>query len=105
MLDPQSMSPGSIMPSYPWLFEDEIDTCVTPAKITAMQRLGVPYEKGYADKANKDLALQANGIRINLKMDKIQTPANKEIVALIAYLQRLGKDIKNSQTAEKIENK
>ena len=46
MLDPQSMSPGSIMPSYPWLFEDEIDTCVTPAKITAMQRLGVPYEKG-----------------------------------------------------------
>ncbi|KIC95327.1 cytochrome-c oxidase, cbb3-type subunit I [Flavihumibacter solisilvae] len=105
MLDPQSMSPGSIMPSYPWLFEDEIDTCVTPAKITAMQRLGVPYEKGYADKANKDLALQANGIRINLKMDKIETPVNKEIVALIAYLQRLGKDIKNSQTAEKSENK
>jgi len=37
---------------------------------------------------------QANSIRINLKIDKIQTPANKEIVALIAYLQRLGKDIK-----------
>ncbi|KIC90580.1 cytochrome-c oxidase, cbb3-type subunit I [Flavihumibacter sp. ZG627] len=101
MLDPQSMSPGSIMPSYTWLFDDKIDTSRTPAMIRAMQTLGVPYEEGYAKKANKDLMNQANGIRINLKMEKIETAKDAEIVALIAYLQRLGKDIKGAQVAEK----
>ncbi len=101
MLDPQSMSPGSIMPSYTWLFDDKIDTARTPAMIRAMQTLGVPYEEGYARKANKDLMNQANGIRINLKMEKIETAKDAEIVALIAYLQRLGKDIKGAQVAEK----
>ncbi len=101
MLDPQSMSPGSIMPSYTWLFDDKIDTARTPAMIRAMQTLGVPYEEGYAPKANKDLMNQANGIRINLKMEKIETAKDAEIVALIAYLQRLGKDIKGAQVAEK----
>ncbi|MCG7857615.1 cytochrome-c oxidase, cbb3-type subunit I [Flavihumibacter sp.] len=101
MLDPQSMSPGSIMPSYTWLFDDKIDTARTPAMIRAMQTLGVPYEEGYSNKANKDLMNQANGIRINLKMEKIETAKDAEIVALIAYLQRLGKDIKGAQVAEK----
>lgn len=101
MLDPQTMSPGSIMPSYPWLFDNEIDTASTPAKIRAMQTLGVPYEEGYAEKANADLLAQANGIRISLKMEKLETSKTKEIVALIAYLQRIGKDIKANQTAQK----
>jgi cytochrome c oxidase cbb3-type subunit I/II len=43
MLEPQSMSPGSIMPAYAWMLDDPIDTASTPAKIRAMQRLGVPY--------------------------------------------------------------
>ena len=55
MLEPQSMSPGSIMPSYPWLLDDVIDTAITPAKIRAMQTLGVPYPSGYDQIANKDL--------------------------------------------------
>ncbi len=94
MMDPRIMSPGSIMPQYTWLLDNDIDTTITAAKIRAMQTLGVPYPEGYDKIANKDLMTQANSIRINLKIDKIQTPANKEIVALIAYLQRLGKDIK-----------
>jgi cytochrome c oxidase cbb3-type subunit I/II len=94
MMDPRIMSPGSIMPQYTWLLDNDIDTTITPAKIRAMQTLGVPYPEGYDKIANRDLMTQANSIRINLKIDKIQTPANKEIVALIAYLQRLGKDIK-----------
>lgn len=94
MLEPQSMSPGSIMPSYSWLLDNPIDTAITPAKIRAMQTLGVPYPQGYDQQANADLMAQANGIRINLKIDKINTAANKEIVALIAYLQRVGTDIK-----------
>lgn len=94
MDDPRTMSPGSIMPRYPWLLDSKIDTASTPAKIRAMQRLGVPYPEGYDKIANEELMNQANGIRINLKMDKIETPKDVEIVALIAYLQRLGKDIK-----------
>jgi cytochrome c oxidase cbb3-type subunit I/II len=94
MLEPQSMSPGSIMPSYSWLLDNPIDTAITPAKIRAMQTLGVPYPAGYDKVANADLMAQANRIRINLKIDKITTGADKEIVALIAYLQRMGTDIK-----------
>lgn len=94
MLEPQSMSPGSIMPSYNWLLDNPIDTALTPAKIRAMQTLGVPYPAGYDKVANADLMSQANLIRINLKLDKINTAANKEIIALIAYLQRVGTDIK-----------
>jgi cytochrome c oxidase cbb3-type subunit I/II len=100
MMEPSLMSPGSIMPRYGWLLDDNLDTASTPAKIRAMQTLGVPYAKGYDQQANKDLMTQANSIRISLKMDKIETPANKEIIALIAYLQRLGKDIKAEKKTE-----
>jgi cytochrome c oxidase cbb3-type subunit I/II len=94
MLDPQSMSPGSVMPAYPWLLDNKIDTASTPAKIRAMQKLGVPYPEGYDQEANKDLMQQASQIAAGLKLDKISTPKDAEIVALIAYLQRLGTDIK-----------
>jgi len=97
MLEPQSMSPGSIMPSYPWLLDDVIDTATTAARIRAMQTLGVPYEKGYDQIANKELMTQAEKISKNLKADKIETAPNKEIIAMIAYLQRIGVDIKGSQ--------
>lgn len=94
MLEPQSMSPGSIMPTYAWMLDNPIDTASTPAKIRAMQKLGVPYPKGYDRVANEDLMKQAAFIRIKLEADKIKTPANREIIAMIAYLQRLGTDIK-----------
>jgi cytochrome c oxidase cbb3-type subunit I/II len=100
MLEPQSMSPGSIMPSYPWLFEDAIDTAITPAKIRAMQTLGVPYPEGYDKVANADLMTQANAIRLNLKVEsnnQLSIAKDKEIIALIAYLQRIGTDIKGEQ--------
>jgi cytochrome c oxidase cbb3-type subunit I/II len=96
MLDPQSMSPGSIMPSYPWLLDNPIDTSSTGPKIHAMQELGVPYPEGYALQANKDLLAQAATIGASLKTDKIHPGNIKEIVALIAYLQRVGKDIKTA---------
>jgi len=96
MLDPSSMSPGSIMPSYPWLFTDRIDKTKTSDMIKAMQRLGVPYEKGFEHEANKNLDQQAGNIKASLAKDKIDVDKNDEIVALIAYLQRLGKDIKNA---------
>ena len=97
MLDPRIMSPGSIMPNYPWLFDNKLDTSLTAAKIRAMQTLGVPYPKGYDQQANADLTAQAKDIQAHLKKDKIDTPADVEIVALIAYLQRVGADIKGEK--------
>jgi len=94
LLDPQSMSPGSIMPSYVWLFDHEVDTVITYKMIRSMQTLGVPYAEGYAERANEDLVKQEQSIKATLKGDKISTSQNKEIVALIAYLQRMGQDIK-----------
>lgn len=95
MLDPGTMSPGSIMPSYPWLLDDDIDTSTTAAKIRAMITLGVPYPKGYDKQANQQLMKQSEQITANLKKDGVETLSNKEIVALIAYLQRMGTDIKS----------
>ena len=98
MLEPQSMSPGSIMPSYTWLFENKIDTAMTPAKIRAMQNLGVPYAKGFDQEANANLMAQANKIQAGLKVEKLDVAADAEIVALIAYLQRMGTDIKGAKS-------
>ncbi len=95
MLDPASMSPGSVMPKYPWLFRRDLDLSSTNSKISAMRSLGVPYEAGYEAKANADLAEQADKIAASLKTDKIEISSKKEIIALIAYLQRVGKDIKS----------
>ncbi len=94
MYEPGSISPGTIMPNYPWLFTDNLDTNITGAKIRAMITLGVPYETGYDKKANADLMAQADKIVANLANDKISIKSNKEIIALIAYLQRVGTDIK-----------
>ncbi len=100
MIDPRTMSPGSNMPPYAWMAEKELDISTTPAKINAMIKLGVPYPPRYADEANSDLMLQANNITEGLKKEGIQALPNSELIALIAYLQRMGTDIKASKTAE-----
>jgi cytochrome c oxidase cbb3-type subunit I/II len=94
MLDPTTMSPGSVMPAYPWLIEDSYSTAQTADKINAMRTLGVPYPDGFEEKAVAEAEKQAEQITQNLKDAKIKTSKDKEIVALIAYLQRLGTDIK-----------
>jgi cytochrome c oxidase cbb3-type subunit I/II len=96
MLDPQSMSPGSIMPPYPWLITRDLYVDDMPAKIRALRALGTPYEAGYEQIAIDDLRLQAGMIAASLRKDGIDGEGleNKEIIALIAYLQRLGTDIK-----------
>jgi cytochrome c oxidase cbb3-type subunit I/II len=105
MLDPQSMSPGSIMPSYEWLLKNNLDTTKTAKMIWAMRILGVPYAENYEHQANLDLENQADSIRRGLGNEKIKTSQNKEIIALIAYLQRLGKDIKAAPQDESAERK
>jgi len=94
MLDPVSMSPGSIMPPYPWLISDRMDLEGLPAKIRAMQTLGVPYPERYDQKAVADAGEQAQKIASSLAESNIAVDYDREIIALIAYLQRIGTDIK-----------
>ncbi|MFD0750303.1 cytochrome-c oxidase, cbb3-type subunit I [Mucilaginibacter calamicampi] len=99
MMDPRLMSPGSIMPNYDWLITQTLNTEATADKINAMRKLGVPYPEGYEKKANADLDKQAIAIANDLNKNNIKVKSDKEIVALIAYLQRLGTDIKVNKTA------
>jgi cytochrome c oxidase cbb3-type subunit I/II len=109
MMDPTSMSPGSIMPAYPWLFKDKIDLSSTTPKLKAMVTLGVPYSEEYVTNGEEELKKQAKEIYQILKVDEDKLLTGEEglredheIIALIAYLQRLGKDITTQpQTASK----
>ena len=102
MLEPESMSPGSIMPPYPWLLDQDINTKYTAAKINVLKMLNTPYPNDYENKAVKDLEAQALKIAGEMKVEGIQQEnlEDKEIVALIAYLQRLGTDIKPKPNVE-----
>jgi cytochrome c oxidase cbb3-type subunit I/II len=97
MDDPRLTSPGSIMPRYSWLLTQKLDTSSLPARIGALRKIGVPYPAGYEAKAQKELEKQAAQVVQNLKAGSVKATPDREIIALIAYLQRLGTDIKASQ--------
>jgi cytochrome c oxidase cbb3-type subunit I/II len=118
MYDPQSTSSGSIMPSYKWIITDELDKSDTEAKMRALSKLGVPYTLEEIENAQQWMAEQGTQIEKNLYADpdfvktyeaekefaeqngtEFVEMRNREIVALIAYLQRLGTDI-NAKDAE-----
>ncbi|WP_417442906.1 cytochrome-c oxidase, cbb3-type subunit I [Joostella sp.] len=113
MYDPQSTSAGSIMPSYRWLIMDELDRSDIETKMEVMVKLGVPYTEEEIANARQNMDEQANAIQENLYQDpdfkatyeedkraaaarneEFVEMKDREIVALIAYLQRLGTDIK-----------
>ena len=113
LYDPQSTSSGSIMPSYKWLTKNKLDTTDTKAKMRVMVKLGVPYSQQEIDSALTWMDNQANAIEKRLYADpdfaqsydaskelaksngkEFVEMRNREIVALIAYLQRLGTDVK-----------
>ena len=100
MENPRSMSPGSIMPPYPWLLENTLDVSLMTKKINAMRTLGVPYPEGYENQATDDLMKQAEAIALDLQKNGAPAEPDKEIIALIAYLQRLGTDIKVKPVVE-----
>ncbi|MGZ8939582.1 MAG: cytochrome-c oxidase, cbb3-type subunit II, partial [Limisphaerales bacterium] len=98
MDDPRTTSPGSIMPAYPWLLTQKLETNSLPARIGALRKVGVPYSEGYEQSALAELNAQSASIVTNLKSGSIEAAADREIIAMIAYLQRLGTDIKPPQT-------
>ncbi|MFZ1689288.1 MAG: cytochrome-c oxidase, cbb3-type subunit I [Flavobacteriales bacterium] len=102
MWDPTSMSPGSLMPAYSHLFEDALDTTTTAKKIEAMRTMGVPYSADFPAKANADLTVQSLSITADLKKVGIDALSDREIIAVIAYLQRVGTDIKAKSPAPTI---
>ena len=99
MDDPTTMSPGSLMPAYPWLLTNKLNISATEKKINVMRSLGVPYPDGYEKIAVEDLQRQANEIAIDLQKSGAFAEPDQEIIALIAYLQRLGTDIKANPVA------
>ncbi|MCB2385854.1 MULTISPECIES: cytochrome-c oxidase, cbb3-type subunit II [Oceanospirillaceae] len=72
MYNPRDVVPESIMPSYPWLFEDKVDGRLTPKKMEALRMVGVPYTDADIEGA------------------KEAVDGKREIEALVAYLQHLG---------------
>jgi cytochrome c oxidase cbb3-type subunit I/II len=117
MWDPQSTSPGSIMPGYKWMFDNEaMDHSLIEKKMQVMQTLGVPYTDEEVKNAKASIAKQAAQIEENLRSDpefvknveaskkqygdKYVPIKDREITALIAYLQRLGADMKGFKANE-----
>ncbi len=97
MDDPRSTSPGSIMPRYSWLLTQKMETDTLPSRLNALRKVGVPYPAGFENgPAQKDLQAQSEKIVANLKQGAIKADSDCEIIALIAYMQRLGTDIKSA---------
>jgi cytochrome c oxidase cbb3-type subunit I/II len=95
--NPRSTSPGSIMPNYAWLLSQKLDATVAVDRMRALRKVGVPYTDDEISKASASIAAQSKKVVANLAMGSItNAPADREIVAVIAYLQRLGTDIKSA---------
>jgi cytochrome c oxidase cbb3-type subunit I/II len=102
MYDPQSISPGSVMPRYQWLIKNTIDNSTIQDKMRTMVTLGVPYTDQEIADAMKSIDAQSSKIEAKLLTnpdikkafgsDTAAPLKDREIVALIAYLQRLGTD-------------
>ncbi len=95
MKDPREMVPESTMPSYPWLLRDRLDTRLTQKKMQALVKLGTPYSPEEIVRAEELVRQQAAEITERLKSEGVEgADAEMEIIAMIAYLQRLGTDIR-----------
>jgi cytochrome c oxidase cbb3-type subunit I/II len=98
--NPRSTSPGSIMPNYLWLLSQKLDTGVAADRMRALRKVGVPYTDQEIKDAPKSIAAQSQQVVANLATGSItNAPAEREIIAVIAYLQRLGTDIKAAPAA------
>jgi cytochrome c oxidase cbb3-type subunit I/II len=97
MLDPRVVTPGSIMPNYPWLYKNKTQFKILPKKLGVLAALGVPYTQEDIDQSEEVAFNQAKEIMSELSSDGVSPKMlDKEIIALIAYLQRLGTDIGGS---------
>ena len=92
MRDPRSMSPNSVMPPYPWLLKWKVDPDNVRASLVALSRVGTPYTQDEIDHTADKMKEQGDPIVANMATAGITASWDDEIVALDAYLQRLGTD-------------
>ncbi len=92
MRDPRSTSPGSVMPAYPWLLTERVTPADALASVGALRKAGVPYSDADVQGVAPSMEAQARQVVTNLAGARIETTPDTEIVALIAYLQRLGRE-------------
>jgi cytochrome c oxidase cbb3-type subunit I/II len=91
LIDPRSVSPGSIMPTYAGLATSSVDFARTTNKVAAMKAIGVPYDDAQVASAQADAEAQGALVAKNLHEDGVAAAdPRSELVALVAYLQRLG---------------
>lgn len=88
--DARSVSPGSLMPNYPWLLRDKLDPADVRASVVALARLGAPYNDTTLEGVTSQLQSQGGEITARLAAVGVQAAWDDEVIALIAYLQRLG---------------
>jgi cytochrome c oxidase cbb3-type subunit I/II len=91
MIDPRSITPGSNMPPYAHLAETKLDLAKTGAKMHALAQVGVPYTDAQVRDAASDARDQGSAIAKDLATEGAEVPPDTQLVAVIAYLQRLGK--------------
>ena len=103
------------MPGYTNLYNNDIKWQFGPKSVKALRKVGVPYKLGYEESCIEEMKKQADLIfaelekqnsRIEVRGELYEPEANKEIIALIAYLQRMGTDIKKVTvpSKDKLEN-
>jgi cytochrome c oxidase cbb3-type subunit I/II len=91
LVDPRALTPGSTMPPYPHLAEARVDLAATPAKLRALRSVGVPYADEIIERAAASALAEGRAIALDLRKNGgIEAAPDSAIVALIAYLQRLG---------------
>lgn len=101
MEDPRSVVPQSLMPAYPWLITDDTNYSSLRRKLQVLQKLGHPYTNEEVENAQELAIAEAQKITEELNRSGISMDVrDKQIVALIAYLQRLGTDIEKIKQAE-----
>ncbi len=89
--DPRAISPGSNMPSFHWLLADKLDLSNLARRIDVQRQLGVPYPPMSAEEILASAHRQAAQVADDLAKAGAPTPPDREVIALIAYLQHLGK--------------
>jgi cytochrome c oxidase cbb3-type subunit I/II len=91
MEDPRTVSVGSNMPNYPWLLTKDADVAALTKKLAVQRTLGIPYPNWTPEQIARRVSEQAASISADLRTAGAYVAPEKEIVALIAYLQQLGK--------------
>lgn len=94
--NPRDTSPGSIMPNYPWLYENKLDTSQTIKKMEVLRQLDPStYDEKDMERAPRRIEILQKRIADSVSRDLgEEVPHDTEVIALIAYMQKLGADIK-----------